>query len=1003
MGTYAKLKLLLLAVLMMSIGCTQSFEGLGNKVIKPVEENIKLETKPDGTGSELSSTQLLLNDSLTFYPIKRDKNGNYVDNISVSWAVEGGVGSLTIDPSGKFATLLGSTKGTATVKIYIDDVLYSTTSVEVVATQLNLSNFQISNVTTTSFDVSVDYTGDDEENSAVSLKYCSEDVSPGCDPESGTEVVLTRGASSWTGSATGLDVAETYNLAIVAEDPDGALGLPLTAQQRLLGNAITISNLVLSNVTTSGFDVSVDFTGDSEANSDLTLYYCNRTSNSSCDPTSGDSLVMTRGASAFTASVTALSGPSYNAGDLVAIEVVADDFDGVSGSPLTASDNLADLRLTNFSVTNQVKDGFYAKVDFEEAVGTNATVNLYYCNETDSPGCDPLSGASTAMTKNGSIFEVTVTGLTSPFDEGDQVNALAVGADPEGVINLEALTETFYLADITLFDLEYGYLTNDGFIIEINKGYSDSNNNSTATAYYCNETTNPGCDPKTGVSELICSGSCNYIHEFTSVSSTVGPGEVLKLLVEFVDPDGIYKDGTGGGSPAQYSLSLNMPNPKDIYRSVGPGQTSYLVDGAAFMPSINLTISSGAATFSAGLLDEVGVGDAIYYDSNNDGTMDALAFIHSRTDNQNYTLRNKDGDLPLDAVSHSAWRLYRAYVSAADAENGDENPGIVADTDLPSGLINFDSWTGGLDISAQTGLDLNWYVALYAGTQPDSEFIEVSGWKKEIEQDLQFFVPYKANHVGVSQRHNGVWDDTKYRLVVTDSSGITVSWVQRVDIIGLQVEIAGSTSASGITLRNNHLAYVGENIVRSTSTARCNGLVNYSYGGASSDSNYFYADKSWSIFANNIVYDFSATSSKGFAVDWQSGNGDGARLYNNTFYNNYFGIFSESYRSSIIRNNIVMNSIHADFNSAEKSSSVHTTQNNISSDATISNYNTSVSSGNVTNADPADIFVDHLNDDFRLKSGSIAIGQGYDLSSTVPTDIQGDARTVPFDVGADEF
>ena len=543
MGTYAKLKLLLLAVLMMSIGCTQSFEGLGNKVIKPVEENIKLETKPDGTGSELSSTQLLLNDSLTFYPIKRDENGNYVDNISVSWAVEGGVGTLTIDPSGKFATLLGSSKGTATVKIYIDDVLYSTTSVEVIATQLNLSNFQISNVTTTSFDVSVDYTGDDEENSSVSLKYCSEDVSPGCDPESGTEVVLTRGASSWTASVSSLDVAETYNLAIVAEDPDGVLGLPLTAQQRLLGNAITISNLVLSNVTTSGFDVSVDFTGDSEANSDLTLYYCNRTANSSCDPTGADSQVMTRGSTSFTASVTGLSGPRYNAGDLVAIEVVADDFDGVSGSPLTTSDNLADLRLTNFNVTNEVKDGFYAKVDFEEAVGTNATVSLYYCNETDSPGCDPLSGASTAMTKNGSIFEVTVTGLTSPFDEGDQVNALAVGSDPEGVVNLEALTDTFRLADIILEELQVGYITDDSFTIEVKRGsYSDSNDNDTAIAYYCNETTSPGCDPKTGVSspDICYESGCYYVYTFTGVSSNANPGDTINVLFEVIDSDGIY-------------------------------------------------------------------------------------------------------------------------------------------------------------------------------------------------------------------------------------------------------------------------------------------------------------------------------------------------------------------------------------------------------------------------------------------------------------------------------
>ena len=36
MGTYAKLKLPLLALLFLSMGCTQSFEGLSNKTLKPI-------------------------------------------------------------------------------------------------------------------------------------------------------------------------------------------------------------------------------------------------------------------------------------------------------------------------------------------------------------------------------------------------------------------------------------------------------------------------------------------------------------------------------------------------------------------------------------------------------------------------------------------------------------------------------------------------------------------------------------------------------------------------------------------------------------------------------------------------------------------------------------------------------------------------------------------------------------------------------------------------------
>ena len=93
----------------------------------------------------------------------------------------------------------------------------------------------------------------------------------------------------------------------------------------------------------------------------------------------------------------------------------------------------------------------------------------------------------------------------------------------------------------------------------------------------------------------------------------------------------------------------------------------------------------------------------------------------------------------------------------------------------------------------------------------------------------------------------------------------------------------------------------------------------------------------------------------------------------------------------------------ADFNSDVESSSVAYAEHNITSDTTILDYNAYSTANNITNADPADVFFDHANDDFRLKSGSIAIGQGYDLSSIVFTDIQGETRTVPFDIGADEF
>lgn len=985
--------------------CTQQFESLNNNNQEQLKDQIKLETKPDGSGDALTSTSIYLNQEVTFYPVKRDDKGDYVENISVSWSVEGGVGTLTIDPSGKNATFTGTTPGTATVKIFIDDILFSSTDVSVTASALELSNLQISNVTTTSFDVSVDYSGDVEENSSVSFFYCNETQAAGCDPLSGTEIALVRGDSSWTNSVTSLSVGETFNVAINAEDSEGVTGLPLSTQQQLTGTAITISNLVISNITVSSFDASIDFTGDNESSSAVTLSYCNRTNNASCDPSSsGDSIAMVRSGSQYTVSVTGLTSPSFDAGDTIALEVVAVDPDGVTGSPLATTDYLGDIQLSNFNVSSERKSGFYAKVDFTER-NSNATVMLYYCNETDSPGCNPQDGDFQPMTRNGNIFETTVSGLTTPYDEGDQVKAQAVASDPEGAYNPSGLNESFRLADIILYEMRVGMIDQDSFAIKIykNETNGDDNGNGSAIAYYCNNTTTPGCDPKTGVSTAIsnfnsCSSIyCNYEQSFTNISATANPGESINFLVEFTDPDGIWKEGTGGGSPSSYSLTINIPNPTPIYRSVGPGQTTALIDGRLGAGTF-LTLTSGSASFSSALLDEVGVGDAIFYDSNNDSTIDALAFIHQRTDNQNYTLKDKDGNTPIDAVSHSNWRLYRAYTSAANAENGIENSGISADSDLPAGLKNFDSWTDGKDISAQTGSDQHWYVALYAGNQADTDPLYISGeWVKDWIHDLEFFVPYKSEHVGVSQKHNGVWDNNKYRLEVTDATAVNMSYLRRINIKGLQIEIKGSTNQiNGIYTRNNSQGVISSNIIKSSSTGtNLKGIQVYTYGGVSTDGKYYDYDYSWSTFANNIIYNFNTTDSKGFYVAYQGSNGDGQRLFNNTFYNNYYGVYiNTGYQGAHIRNNIAINSFNEDFETTRSNGNISVKTNNISSDST----------GNTTLVSATDLFLDPANDDFRLKAGAAsAIDQGYDVSGLITDDIQGEIRSLPFDIGADEL
>ena len=113
-----------------------------------------------------------------------------------------------------------------------------------------------------------------------------------------------------------------------------------------------------------------------------------------------------------------------------------------------------------------------------------------------------------------------------------------------------------------------------------------------------------------------------------------------------------------------------------LYRSVGITATA-LASGAANA----LTISGSTATFGVALANNIGVGDAIQYDSDGNGSIDALAFIHGRTSSQSYTVKNKTGATPTAVAGDNDWALYRAYTRLANWESQTENTNI----DPPSG------------------------------------------------------------------------------------------------------------------------------------------------------------------------------------------------------------------------------------------------------------------------------------------------------------------------------
>ena len=101
------------------------------------------------------------------------------------------------------------------------------------------------------------------------------------------------------------------------------------------------------------------------------------------------------------------------------------------------------------------------------------------------------------------------------------------------------------------------------------------------------------------------------------------------------------------------------------YRSVGPGNTSPLVSG---MSGNSLTIQGMTATLTLAAPTTMGVGDVIQYDSNNDGTVDTLAFVSGRNSATSFTVTTADGSAaPTAVLGTTTWAVYRAYTSLANA------------------------------------------------------------------------------------------------------------------------------------------------------------------------------------------------------------------------------------------------------------------------------------------------------------------------------------------------
>lgn len=281
---------------------------------------------------------------------------------------------------------------------------------------VTVTTFDISNVSTSGFDVSLNYANDDNDNSTSTLYYCNQTDTPLCDPTAGDSLSLTKGSSTFTGSVTGLttpyDSGDVVYVSVVTSDVDGVTSINTKSKVTLSAptNSITLNDFQVFNIVSNGFEVSADFTGDSNNNATATVYYCNRTYSTSCDPLTDDSKSMEKFGTTFRATINDLIPDSYPPGNELNIAVQLSDVDGSSGSPMTS-------RITLVSGLN----------DYPNA---NALIGLWQLN--DSPATHNSTIVDLTGKHNGTL--VSNDGSTNKSDTGIVGQCISLDGSDDNII-----------------------------------------------------------------------------------------------------------------------------------------------------------------------------------------------------------------------------------------------------------------------------------------------------------------------------------------------------------------------------------------------------------------------------------------------------------------------------------------------------------------------------------------------------------------------------------------
>lgn len=272
-------------------------------------------------------------------------------------------------------------------------------------------------------------------------------------------------------------------------------------------------------------------------------------------------------------------------------------------------------------------------------------------------------------------------------------------------------------------------------------------------------------------------------------------------------------------------------------------------------------------------------------------------------------------------------------------------------------------------------------IECYASAAPDTTQVNTTGLSYTVSPDY-----YINIYVPQSERHHGIWDESKYYVQLTNSMQfvITIS-IDYTRLDGLQARMVGESANYGSVY---HIVTTNGGVRFSNSIAR-GGENNVDFVSTSGGTNYMWNVVGYENSIGDGTGNFRFFSDLGSAIFY---------VYNCVSIPNkpYISAFRRYSGTVYVKNSYGLSQGPQDWpphgRSFEGIFTLTTTASNDSwSDSNVG-YDNSVFT-NITSG----------SEDYHLPLGSALIDVGTDLSATFTDDIDGQTRTAPWDIGVDEY